>query len=47
MKIFYKTRIEQRNSPIKGKRVDEWYTEGVDGTPNNRRWAIEINVKKS
>lgn len=40
MKIFYKTRTEQRNSPIKGKRID-------NGTNAPKRWAIEINVKKS
>ena len=44
MKIFYKTRTEQRNSPIIGKRVDLWSTLG---SKSPKRWAIEINVKKS
>lgn len=40
MKIFYKTRTEQRNSPINGKRLDL-------GMNAAKRWAIQINVKKS
>lgn len=40
MKIFFKSRTEQRSSPITGKRID-------NGTNAAKRWAIEIAVKKS